>query len=205
MNQETNESKFIKRLLADKNSYVLSGRSPDGKNDIELEYKIEKSQHQIELENLAKGKIRIPKWLAVIGLLLLVYVMIIFGSSFILLAIQTRDAAYQESCVKARCHAKLNLKCIEGTCKCNPDEFYTDKCTALLTYLESCVSSAQCKQSLGLSCRWANCDCQASKYWNGSLCVDRVSYLIGCSGDQCLPNVGLGCYTGVCNCVDTTM
>ena len=205
MINETNESKFIKRILADKNSYILSGRSPDGFNDVELEYKVEKSEHQIELEKLAEGKIRIPKWLAVVGLLLLLYIIIIFGSSFILLAIQTRDAAYQESCVNARCHAKLNLKCIDGICQCNPDEFYTDKCNGLFTYQESCASTAQCKQSLGLSCRWAICDCQPSQYWNGIQCVNRVSYSIACSGDQCLPNLGLGCYSGVCDCADTTL
>jgi hypothetical protein len=205
MINETNESKFIKRILADKNSNILSGRSPDGLNDVELEYKIEKSENQIELEKLAEGKIRIPKWLVVVGLLLLLYVAIIFGSSFILLAIQTRDAAYQESCVNARCHAKLNLKCIDGVCQCNPDEFYTDKCNGLLTYQESCASTAQCKQSVGLSCRWANCGCQSNQYWNGNQCVNRVSYLISCSGDQCLPNVGLGCYSGVCDCADTTL
>jgi hypothetical protein len=205
MRNETNESKFIKKVLADKNSYILSGRTPDGRDFVELEYKIEKTENQIELEKLAEGKIRIPKWIAVVGLLLLLYLVILFGSSFILLIIQTRDAAYQESCVNARCHTKLNLKCIDGVCQCNPDEFYTDKCTGLLSYKESCASSAHCKQSLGLSCRWAICDCQSNQYWNGNECVNRVSYSIACSGDECLPNVGLGCFSGICDCVDSTL
>lgn len=196
---------FIRKILIDKNSYLLNGNSVDKNTRCNFEYKIEKSEAILKLEAHEKGLCLVPRWLAVVLSLLTLLLVIIFIAALVLVINSPRNAIYGESCKTKNCWTNFNLQCINSICQCSSTQFYTNKCEDLQTYGEGCYSTTSCDTTKSLSCSLGKCDCSSTQYWS-STCIDRLTYNTACSGDQCKTNLNLICSssTGKCDCSDTT-
>ena len=142
-----------------------------------------------------------------IGSIFFTFFVLLLIAALVLVLNPLRKAVLNESCAITQCSSELNLKCIDGICKCYSTEDYKDKCTGLSTHLEPCFTTSNCWKTLGLTCQSKKCKCLSTYFWNGTSCTPRYSYTIKCSGDQCLTNLGLSCdsSSGTCLCPSTDL
>jgi len=199
-------SYFVRKSLANKGSYILNNNST-GTPNIYFEYKDVKSEAAEKLEDLRDGKIKVPRWLFVGSLLILVFLIGTLIAALVLLLNTQKEGGLYDSCKTRKCSSVLNLKCIGGICQCeNSTEYYSNKCTTLSSYLQSCFVLNNCFTSSNLTCKNSICDCSTNQYWNGKSCVDKLLYSIPCSANQCMSTRNLICSltTSKCDCPDTT-
>ena len=85
------------------------------------------------------------------------------------------------------------MKCINNTCMCTSDQYYSNKCEDKKDYMKNCGSSAtHCK--LGLTCRDGFCKCSSGEYWSGIQCYSKRNYSQSCtSSEQCETNQKIYC------------
>ncbi|VDI17177.1 Hypothetical predicted protein [Mytilus galloprovincialis] len=92
-----------------------------------------------------------------------------------------------------------NLVCLNGTCKCQSDQYYwgVKTCHKRHNVNERCTSDHQCKQSL--SCEQNICKCVVNKFWNGSLCepIPPMGVWIHCTAIMGIANVMLALTIGM--------
>lgn len=197
---------FVRNTLTKKGSYILNN-NPSSTPDIYFEYKDVKSEAAEKLEDLRDGKCKVPRWIFVGSIFILIFLIGTLIAALVLLLNTQKEGGLNDSCTTRKCSSQLNLKCISGTCQCESStEYYTNKCTKLKSYLESCFVLNNCFTSSNLTCKNSVCDCSTNQYWNGISCVDRLLYSITCNGDQCMKSRNLICSatTSKCDCPDTT-
>ena len=130
-------------------------------------------------ENLSNKSVKIPKLsfyiaaaVSIIILMLLIGVTIVYSAP--------RPGLYKESCDKKSCLADHNLKCMNKTCKCEDNYFYTTKCIIKKSYMEKCHLTSYCFNNLNMSCLDGVCKCNDMKYWSGSTCVNKKTINQSC-------------------------
>ena len=197
---------FVSKILINKHSYKLNGNF-DNNVDCFFEYKEVKPEAAEKLEDLRDGKCKVPRWIFVGSIFILIFLIGTLIAALVLLLNTQKEGSLYDSCTTRKCSSQLNLKCISGKCQCDSStEYYTNKCTKLSSYLESCFVLNNCFTSSNLTCKNSICDCSTNQYWNGISCVDRLLYSITCFGDQCMKSRNLICSatTSKCDCPDTT-
>jgi hypothetical protein len=157
-----------------------------------------------EVETVRKNQVVIGKHWLVLGALALSAIALIFAAALIVVYYAERPANYFESCASRSCLSSLNMKCINKTCVCTSDQYYTKKCIDKKGYLEKCVSlTTHCQNNLNLVCQDGICKCSDNYYWTGSKCSAKVSYSKSCaSDDQCYSDKMMVCNvtTKKCSC-----
>ena len=73
-----------------------------------------------------KNYLIVKKPLLVIGCSLLTAIGIVLIAALVL-SFWQRAALYKESCHKRSCLNELNMKCLNGTCLCTTDQYYSKK------------------------------------------------------------------------------
>jgi hypothetical protein len=74
-----------------------------------------------------KNRLLVPKHWCYLSILGLVAISIILAASLIL-NFWKRPALHNESCERRSCLKELNMKCINNTCVCTADQYYSNKC-----------------------------------------------------------------------------
>ena len=155
-----------------------------------------------KLENVGNFNVLVPKWkvgLAIIGSGFIITVLV---AAVVILDVAPPPALISQSCVGRSCLQDSNLKCINETCQCQSDFYYSTKCTRKREYSETCSRTTPCKNSAWLTCKNGRCDCNDTNYWNGSYCAIRNLYKEQCeSNTNCLVSVSLYCNTKTKQCL----
>lgn len=145
--------------------------------------------------------VRVPRWAIVIGFLILGLLLCILGASIYLSFFGKPPAPYGENCKGRSCFPNINLKCINNTCQCLKNEYFSNKCVKKGAYMESCNRLYQCETEKGLGCFNGKCKCNTTNYWNGKLCTAKKLYGDICKSNECDDNLMLVCNSnGVCSC-----
>ena len=97
------------------------------------------------------------------------------------------------------------MKCIEGTCQCLADQYFSNKCEPKRGNLEFCWIDYQCQSHL--NCRDGKCQCDVDYYHLNGKCIKRKTLNEACNGDQCLNSSMLYCdsKSGKCACETTRL
>lgn len=198
--------KFVRKDIANKNSFILNGYS--GNDFYQFEYKVEKSKAAKNLELYSNGLVEVPRWAVYFSISVLIFLIVFFSIALFTMSRIKPDAIFGQSCADRSCSKKLNLRCIDKICQCEPPKFYTNKCNDLSKYGQACISRDNCDPSQDMICLGSICSCAPTKYWNPILnkCVDRLTHGQICTGDQCKIRVNLICSSAMtCQCIhDTT-
>lgn len=149
-------------------------------------------------------KSKIPIHKAAMGIIILTAIFIIFTTSIGVVSLAPRPGLFNEDCRARSCTKGLHMKCINNTCKCQFNQYYSNGCLNRKNYSEKCSSSLNnCLENINLTCIDGYCKCNDEQYWNGNGCVDKLSQNERCSNNnECLKNTFLNCYrsTKTCNC-----
>ena len=149
-----------------------------------------------------KNSKKCPFWLLTMFGYLFVALLIILAASFYV-RFAPRPAFYNESCATRSCLKGLNMKCINGTCVCQSNQYYLKGCFTKLNYSQKCIRNSYCSNLLYLVCLDGVCKCNSSSYWNGSTCLAQIEYGKSCSlSNQCLAGKEMICDSTlkVCTC-----
>jgi hypothetical protein len=148
-----------------------------------------------------KNKSLVTKHWCYLSILGLIAISIILAASLIL-NFWKRPALYNESCVRRSCLTELNMKCINKTCVCTADQYYSNKCEDKKSYMNNCESSStHCKSNL--KCRDGYCKCTSDQYWNETKCFAKRKYSESCTTtEQCDANQMVYCdpINLICSC-----
>jgi hypothetical protein len=141
------------------------------------------------------SQVLVPVHWVILGLAGLTAIAIILTAAITVVVLAPRPGFYNESCSNRSCLSALNLKCINKTCLCTSDQYYTNKCVDKKTYLEKCGSiTLHCKNKTSLVCRDGVCKCIDSEYWDGSRCLSKKTYSQSCTSDlQCVSDSIIYC------------
>ena len=113
-----------------------------------------------------------------------------------------RAGLYQESCATRSCLKILNLKCINGTCLCDSDYVYIDKCVLKKNYFEKCHLTSACRDNKNMVCLNGVCSCDEKSYWTGTLCFPKSTYQqASTNNNQCLSSQYLYSDTKLKKCI----
>ena len=148
---------------------------------------------------LHKSYIEIPKWHLFIYILTFAALFTILAAAIAVVYNAPPPALYKESCDKRSCQKSLNMKCINGSCQCTSEQYFTNKCESKRENMEFCWKDYQCKDYL--RCRDGKCQCASDYYDSKGKCIQRKTYGQSCNGDQCLTSSMLYCDTITDKCI----
>lgn len=148
---------------------------------------------------LKPGYMSIPKWKLVLIFLTIIFLTIILISGSLVLLSSKGPAGYLYDCKSRSCFPNLGLKCVEGKCQCENEQFFTKICLNKKTNGAACGNSDQCLSSL--ECRNGICQCASNEYWDGIKCSKMRSYLESCSKNECSSRNYLYCNTTFGSCI----
>lgn len=138
----------------------------------------------------------LPKWCVILSVILSVGLLIVMIATAVLLFYFQIPALYTEKCSSRPCSRKLGLKCLDGECLCNKNEFYQKGCKLKKSYLISCNdNSSDCLDNAGLLCSSGRCVCDSFSYWNGTSCMPKQIYGSRCqrNNEECFTTAFLYC------------
>lgn len=142
----------------------------------------------------------VPKWAIVMIGLGLTEIAIVFSAGIYVFIGSKLPGVYNESCLGRSCTKGLNLKCINGQCLCEMDNYYVIGCQARKQYLKPCYGDSSCIQEL--NCINGVCNCNDQGYWNGSACESKRTFGSTCKSDkQCSSIAMLFCASYKKQCV----
>jgi hypothetical protein len=139
------------------------------------------------VDKIGKNRVLVSKHWMVLGSLGLVSIGIIFVAALTVVYNAPKPGYFNESCSSRSCLSSLNLKCINKTCLCTSEQYYTKKCIDKKGYFEKCGSlTSHCKSNTNMICKDGVCKCTDTKYWNGTKCISKSNYTKTCTNDdQC--------------------
>jgi hypothetical protein len=104
----------------------------------------------IRKQNLTalRNRVNIPTWKVVLILLTFLLLATLLIAALVIVTNAKRPANYQESCDKRSCNKDLDMVCIDGTCQCTADQYFTNKCQNKRSNMDFCLNDEQCKDYL---------------------------------------------------------
>ena len=143
-----------------------------------------------------------PFWFPVMFCYLFAAILILLGAA-LYARFSPRPGFYNENCTTRSCLKGFNMKCINGTCLCQSNQYYLKGCFYKLNYSQKCTGNSYCLDLQNLVCVDGVCKCNSSSYWNGSNCLPQIQYGKTCSSSrQCLLGTEMICDSSlnVCTC-----
>jgi hypothetical protein len=145
--------------------------------------------------------VKLQRWNLVIYILVISLLSAILGASIHLGFFSKPPASYGENCQGRSCFSNINLKCINNTCQCLKNEYYSDKCIKKGINMETCNRMYQCETEKGLICLNGKCQCNSTHYWKDKLCMAKKSFGENCGSEKCSDDLMLVCDSnGICSC-----
>lgn len=136
--------------------------------------------------------LKMPYWTKVIGILTLIAISLFLAASLYVEFGKQPAGLYGESCIGRSCTKGLGLKCINGKCQCESNQYYSRGCTLKLKYLDKCRGNTSCLSNM--VCADGVCKCNSEYYWDSQTCQSKRLYYDPCNTDrQCSSSRRLYC------------
>lgn len=163
--------------------------------------------HQYVFKKRDKEKFKIRKIYCFLQILIFTIAVIILLAALFVFYLTPRAGLYLEKCGFRSCLRILNLKCIDGVCKCPVNQYYKIGCEDKREYLQTCIGSVNnsCKEATNMICRDGICNCNLYEYWDGMVCTPKVSFGEDCiNSNNCLTDRFLFCDLTTFSCACTS-
>jgi hypothetical protein len=148
------------------------------------------------------GVFLIKDWKIVLALVYLIATIMILLAAVVLAYNLPKASGYNQNCAHGSCVKGLNLSCINSTCQCASNKYYSKGCKDKRIYLQTCNGeTSHCQDNKNLICKDGLCKCSETFYWNGSRCLAKGTYKSKCAENtQCLTNTMLKCDNSTNKC-----
>ena len=131
--------------------------------------------------------VSVEKWKIGVAVIGFAFCLTCLLAAILIVVYAQMPGLYMESCKGRSCTSGLNLKCVNNTCVCTSNEFYSKSCEKKKTYSEHCSLLLPCEDGKSLLCRDGVCKCNSTSYWKSTSCTPKKGYKQDCSNtSQCL-------------------